>query len=311
MKTLFDIIERLTKAGYPEGTAKKIASGELPMDEASRMARAREQGFTTEALHAGKPNILEFNPKAPRRTVDEGYAEDALGSFFTDNPVIAASYSGPDSATYRALLNTGDYGRVNAKGQYYNTLDQIPYVRPSGEVVDPVNAANTYLGKMPSQTDDFGIIAKNVGDKGVVIENVVDMGPKAKPMRMVAEQVSNGNVPQYLSRLEDKGAKTIIAEDPSTIRSYYGAAFDPDNVGKPNIMGGAASIGVGGLLGALGLPQDATAADIVFAKSPELSEQGEKEVKQLLLDALMGFMAPSELGDATMYGNEYDRPRKR
>ena len=307
--SILKAVEKLVKAGFPESTAKKIASGELPMDFTSRMNRAREQGFRTEALHAGNPNILEFNPKAPRRTVDEGYAEDALGSFFTDNPVIASSYSGPDSATYRVLLNTGDYGRVNAKGQYYNTLDHIPYVRPSGEVVDSVDAANTYLGKMPSQTDDFGIISKNVGDKGVVIENVVDMGPKAKPMRMVAEQVSNGNVPQYLSRLEDKGAKTIIAQDPSTIRSYYGAAFDPDNVGKPNILGSAAPIAAGGILGALGLPENATAADIAFAERPELSEQGQQDVKQLILDSLMGFMAPTQLGDATM--DAYNRSRIR
>jgi hypothetical protein len=34
------------RLGYPESTAKKIASGELPMDQASRMARAREQGHS-------------------------------------------------------------------------------------------------------------------------------------------------------------------------------------------------------------------------------------------------------------------------
>lgn len=38
-------VKQLVKLGYPESTAKKIVSGELPMDAASRMARAREQGY--------------------------------------------------------------------------------------------------------------------------------------------------------------------------------------------------------------------------------------------------------------------------
>ena len=32
------------REGYPEEVARRIVSGELPMDDASRMARAQEQG---------------------------------------------------------------------------------------------------------------------------------------------------------------------------------------------------------------------------------------------------------------------------
>ena len=248
--SLVATIRRLVQAGYPESTARKIATGELPMDRESRMARAREMGYTTDALHAGAPNVLEFDPQAPRRTVDEGYAEDALGSFFTDDPVIAASYSGPESATYRVLLKTDNYGRVDADSSFYDALDGKQYVRPSGEVVDSVDAANTYLGKMPSQTDDFGVIAKNVGDQGVVIDNVIDMGPKTKPMRLVADEVSGGDRSAYLDRLQEQGAKTFIAQDPSTIRSYYSAAFDPDMARSGNIMASRPEAAVGGLLSA-------------------------------------------------------------
>jgi len=293
--SILKAVEQLVKRGFPESTAKKIVSGELPMDFQSRMQRAREQGFTTEALHAGNPDILRFDPRAPRRTVDEGYDEDSLGSFFTNDPVTAASYSGPGTATYRVLLNTDQFGRVNAQGQVYNVLDDARYIRPSGEAVDSVQAANTYLGKMPSQTDDFGVIAKEVGDKGVVIENVIDIGPKTKPMRMVAEGLSEGGSADYLSRLEQTGARTIIAQDPSTIRSYYGAAFDPDQVGSPNIMASAAPVAVGGVLGALGLPENATAADIAFAERPELSEQGQQDAQQMVLDILMNYFAPTRL----------------
>lgn len=291
------LIARLVRAGYPANTAKKIATGELPMDFNSRMNRAREQGYTMDALHAGNPDIREFDPRAPRRTIDEGYDIDSVGSFFTDNPVIAASYSGPESATYRVLINPKNFGKVNAKGNYYNTLDASKYIRPSGEVVDAVEAANTYLGKMPSQTDDFGIMAKNVGDQGVIIENVVDMGPKTKPMRMVAEDVSGGDRMNYLTKLENQGAKTIIVQDPSTIRSYYGAAFDPDNKGLPNILGGAAPIAAGGVLAALGMaPQEAEAG--VFPYAFKMAEDALQRSRSLFTEKALKSAASDASGNS-------------
>ena len=56
----------------------------------------------------------------------------------------------------------------------------------------------------------------------------------------------------------------------------------------------------GGILGALGLPENATAADIAFADRPDLSKEGKQEVQQMILDAILGFMSPQPLGDATM-----------
>jgi len=249
MKTLFDMIERLTKAGYPEGTAKKIASGELPMDEASRMARAREQGFDVDTpLYRGSTV-----PERELRT-STGHEHYIEGISTSPDPQYAAMHG---SNVMRLL------GPKGGQEDFFQLIQRID--------------------KDDSLTDsEIAKIARSQGVKASVLYDPLAGG----------------------------SGVDIRVLDPKDLRSTE-AAFDPENIGKPSIMGGAASVGVGGLLGALGLPQDATAADIVFAKSPELSEQGEKEVKQLLLDALMGFMAPSELGDATMYGNEYDRPRKR
>ena len=39
------------KLGYPESVAKRIVSGDLPMDEASRLKRAEEQGYGEVMLH--------------------------------------------------------------------------------------------------------------------------------------------------------------------------------------------------------------------------------------------------------------------
>jgi len=296
---------RLLEAGYPESTARKIMSGELPMDEASRMARAREQGFTMEALHAGNPDIKEFNPKATRRTVDEGYDEDTVGSFFTDNPVIAASYSGNDAATYRVLLNPQQFGRVDAKSNFYNNLEESRYVTSSGEEIDPVYAANEILGKMPSQTDDFGLLSRYSGDTGVIIDNVIDMGPKTKPMRMVAEEMSGGNRADYLDELERTGAKTIILQDPSKVRSYYSAAFDPDEIGNPNIMASPAPVGaVGGLLASEAVTPEGQLNPLLAVPA---------EIGSALNEAVVGtldFIGPDTVNAVSeLIGSEYRMPR--
>ena len=52
---------RLIEAGYPDTTAMKIVTGELPMDNASRMARATEQGFTDKAYHLGNDAVIQGN----------------------------------------------------------------------------------------------------------------------------------------------------------------------------------------------------------------------------------------------------------
>ena len=80
----------LVKRGYPESTARKIASGELPMDEASRMARADDQGYLTDAYHASKQDILDFQP---------GYS-DNLG-FTTPEQSFANNWLGKGKMRFR------------------------------------------------------------------------------------------------------------------------------------------------------------------------------------------------------------------
>lgn len=147
-----------------------------------------------------------------------------------------------------------------------------------------------YAMALNPNTNEMDVVGYHLGKDG------------ASDLQVVEEMRGKGvgGELSYLFRKNNPQAPTggLTEAGEKTARKTY------DRLKNEGILGA-------GILGALGLPQDATAADIIFAKAPELSEQGEKEVKQLLLDALMGFMAPSELGDATMYGNEYDRPRKR
>ena len=309
--SLLKAIERLVRAGYPESTAKKIATGELPMDFTSRMNRAREQGFRTEAYHTGDPNVLEFNP-------DAGFGErHGGGTWFSQEPEISASYTAPESAGYRVLLDDRDFAQVDAGGANWNDLpyETDMYLPESSKATVGSDYTLEELETILQQnvidtTDKVARAARDLGASGVEIAQVHDLGGNYPIM----SKVIKGNNPDidkadWINDYELVGGTNYSVQDPSKIRSYYGAAFDPDNVGKPNIMGGQAALGAGGILGALGLSQDATAADIVFAERPEVSKEGKQEVQQLILDTLMGFMAPQPLGDATM--DAYNRNRVR
>ena len=81
---------RLLEAGYPESTARKIMSGELPMDEASRINRAREQGkdIDRNLIHRSPvEGILEFENSKSGRMGPAVYATplDDYGLSFGEN----------------------------------------------------------------------------------------------------------------------------------------------------------------------------------------------------------------------------------
>jgi hypothetical protein len=83
------LLDRILDAGYPEGTAKKIATGELPMDEASRLARAVEQGYDpTVTYHHGAKGITEF--KAPD---EDRFLKFGSGIYSAADPEYGAKYA--------------------------------------------------------------------------------------------------------------------------------------------------------------------------------------------------------------------------
>lgn len=66
MGTMEQVVAELVARGYPESTAIKIATGELPMDEASRLARAKAMGADdTVTYHHGPEGIKEFRDPDP------------------------------------------------------------------------------------------------------------------------------------------------------------------------------------------------------------------------------------------------------
>lgn len=60
LKALSKAVQDLVRRGFPESTAQKIANDGLPMDHASRLARA--EGFFDKALYRGtaaKPSTMD------------------------------------------------------------------------------------------------------------------------------------------------------------------------------------------------------------------------------------------------------------
>ena len=188
-------IAELVRAGYPEETARRIATGELPMDTASRMERARQQGFNPDDIeyHGTENYFTEFEPSLRGKM--------GPGVYTTPDPELAEIHAA--SGQIMPLLLRGDYiSRADA-------FD----MRPDVTGRDGQRILNETLR-------EAGYSGTRAGSRG-------SLSPET------------------------------VTFDPSNIRSYYSAAFDPEYTG-PNILGGAALPFVGGLLAA-GQSEDADA----------------------------------------------------
>jgi hypothetical protein len=94
-------IAELVRAGYPEETARRIATGDLPMDTASRMERARQQGFDPDNIeyHGTENYFTEFEPSLRGKM--------GPGVYTTPDPELAEIHAA--SGQIMPLLLRGDY----------------------------------------------------------------------------------------------------------------------------------------------------------------------------------------------------------
>jgi len=106
--SLWDWIE----AGYPEEVAKRIVSGELPMDEASRMARAAEQGYGP-VLYRGQRDYV------PLEAYDDIWA--------SSSPSVAQTYADSfqeygGGTVIPLRTNASNLADVNARGSGWRSV---------------------------------------------------------------------------------------------------------------------------------------------------------------------------------------------
>lgn len=72
------------------GPSMARAANALPMDEASRMARAADMGFTIDAYHGANADIRAFDMGRAGANTDSGFY--GRGAYFARNPDLAAEY---------------------------------------------------------------------------------------------------------------------------------------------------------------------------------------------------------------------------
>jgi len=111
-----DVIASLVQRGVPESTAAKIASGELPMDQASRMERASQQGYDL--------NSPQYHGTASDYVDSQASREGNLGPGF---------YTTPDSDYAASRSMVAKYKSPNAPNAGQNV---IPMVTRQGNYLD-------------------------------------------------------------------------------------------------------------------------------------------------------------------------------
>ena len=209
--TVEEVARKLVDIGYPAETAVRVADGTLPMDYASRMQRAMDQGYDIDRpmYHGTADDIFGFEP-SKLQSRDAGFI--GKGVYATESPYIANKYS--QSAIPSYVDKSGTLSDSNV----------IPLVTRGGDDdyynFDLIGKA-TYgraVQKDPSFADKMTDFIKGQGKIGA---RVLD---------------SQGNVIEQVN------------QSSGDVKSLLSAAFDPDYKGS-SLLGGSAGLGIlGGLL---------------------------------------------------------------
>jgi len=197
---------------------------DLPMDEASRMARASEQGYAGDYFHGSN---LDF----------PGFDNSTRGTFLTNSPAVADSYVAKDGGTiYPALVRGGsDFPVVEGGGRFYSDI-------PQSALPEELEFMKYDIGSdIPLITDNVVSRARDERLPGVIFEDIIDRGPNLKQYRGETDLMA-----QDRTRQAAVPSDVINTLDPSRVRSKF-ARFDPRLSNLKNLSAAAASI-PGGLL---------------------------------------------------------------
>lgn len=211
---------------------------DLPMDEASRMERAR--GFQGGLYSGTGDNFTAFSGQ----------------SWATDNPDLAYTYAPSAGGSIMPLMMRAKHGApvINAGGANWNALTpsmreggpQAPYLR--GILTDPEDLAK--YGEDLLTTQNFADAAKEQGFSGVTFNDVVDVGgylskyfPEGPQRDAQRASITRAGQP----------SKVEMRLYPNQVRSRF-ARFDPRLRHLDNLNASVAgALGLGGLLT---LPQE-------------------------------------------------------
>jgi hypothetical protein len=229
IKGAVDDLKRI--AGFPEEVAERIATGELPMDEASRVARREAQTDGNTYYHGAEGE--GWGTVDPQFVGSTNGNSTGTGLWASSEPDVANSFV----ADMHDRFNLEDADGVIQPLMYKGSNPRT--VEANGEGFSEIYVEDHGL----MDTDSIARSAKRDGHDSAIINDVIDFG-------LFSDEFEKAYEPS-----------TIISMfDGNKVRSPN-AAYDPQYKGS-NIMGGAAgTAGLAGLLAA-GQSEDADAGFI-------------------------------------------------
>jgi len=252
--------ELVRMGGFPESVARRIATGELPMDEASRVARREAQSAPETYYHGtNKGDIKEINMSPDWRTNDQ-----SRGFWVSDNPRTSNTYADDfrRGTLYPFRVKKGQTESYNYEGNAWGNPPEG--VIGAGANTNDIARKAFDRGVDAVEFRDIVDVATSVdGDQDLARKYLKDIlrdrhGPdyQFNPMDATTEDYGKAST---MARRELLGeSNNVVVGNDSLIRSPN-AAFDPQYTG-PNIMGGAA--GTAALAGLLAAPEEAEAGFI-------------------------------------------------
>ena len=252
-------VDELVQLGYPREVAERIVDGKLDMRTDAIIERQQDM-FPTTAFHGGGDDIRVVDPNR----VTSGKTANT-GFFMSSSPVNAASYADRAGNIMPLAVDTRGFDVVNAGGNEWNRIVNPDYFL-GGERLATFGELPGYRGTMEPDrgifdlnvirdfdTDELARTARRFKSPGLIVKDVQDIGPNYKAFDPAFEAMTGLKLGDegYQKALDRFSADTIVASDPTRVRSLF-AAFDPEYKGS-NILGGAATAAVGaGLLAAPG-----------------------------------------------------------
>ena len=245
-----------------------FANTPLPMDEASRMARAEAAGFEGQTYYHGAKDTPDL-PYFDR--IDEYNTEGHAGTIYgTSSPAVANTYVrrsniGIDEGAIYPLLARRDPNdpTINVGGVY----SRIPMsirdekgqrlidVLPEAAEMDYLNAervTSTDAIASAMRDADFSMLRmENVVDRGPYYPDATPLGFEVRSYKDIERQNDFNKWNTEMLAEANEPATNIMVQDPTKLRSRF-ARFDPEFAHLSNLSAANASP-LGGLLAQSGV----------------------------------------------------------
>ena len=281
---------RLTSQGFPEDTAMRIATGELPMDAASRNARAVEQGYDPFETwyHGTADDIAAFDP-AKSQSRDFGHA--GKGTYVASHPGIARAYANTAAGSADAnimplrtsannplrisleqkqlLGQAGPSATAKLQQQAISEgFDSVEVIMPNGEILekvifDPANIRSTNAAFDPANKGKSALLG-GLGGAAVVGGSMTPEEAQAGPLKSGIDVVTE------LAKRAAAG-DTVAAEG---IRAYHGSPYSFDEFSTSQIGTGEGAQAYG--------------RGLYFAESEDVARQYKNNLSRLRKEATIG-----------------------